>query len=224
MVGTIEERSLAYKVLDGVMLSDGRLFMQQRSRNAAFRISQSGIQHLDWLQSIRLCLSALGVDCPGVKLTKACRRNGEAYDYLYLLSRVSPILTKEYFRWYPHGKKLVPNDLELTPVVLANLFTGDGSSSWRLGNRGVVMSLCVQNFSLEDIERIQSQLDDRGIKMAPNCRRVLTTAGTASILTFMDMVEPYIVPSYRYKIKRPARGTTEIEEDYNEDERPVWRV
>ncbi len=209
MIGTIEERSLACEVLDGVMLSDGGLFMQQRSRNAAFRISQSGIQHVDWLRSIRLSLTALGIDCPDVKLTRARRSNGEAYNYLYLLSRVSSVLTEQYFRWYPHGKKSIPGDLELTPVTLANLFTGDGSSSWRPDGRGVVMSLCVQNFSIEDVSRIQEQLSNKGIKVMPNCRRVLTTADTASILTLMDIVEPYIVPSYRYKIKRP-RGKGEL--------------
>ena len=100
-------------------------------------------------------------------------------------------------------------ELELTPVTLANLFTGDGSSSWRPDGRGVVMSLCVQNFSIEDVSRIQEQLSNKGIKVMPNCRRVLTTADTASILTLMDIVEPYIVPSYRYKIKRP-RGKGEL--------------
>lgn len=53
-------------------------------------------------------------------------------------------LYKEFNRWYPKGKKVVPKDLRLTPVSALHWYVGDGSS----GKHELIFS--TQSFNAED--------------------------------------------------------------------------
>lgn len=121
----------ATEVFDGVMLSDGSI--TPIARTAVFNIDLSGIEHIDWLQVVKEALLSIN--------TQACANHprlfkgtskGLIFYGCILTSRTSQFIVKQRIRWYPDGKKIVPPDLVITPIVLAHWFIGDGSSVWNV--------------------------------------------------------------------------------------------
>lgn len=205
----------AQQVFDGVMLSDGGLGVPRKGINARFQIKLSGEEHIDWLYHIRDALWALGVSVsPGYPKLVAHQIGRQPCVMLSTLC--DPFLTRQYHRWYPHNVKEVLEDFQFTPVSLANAFMGDGSSSARyphsVMNRTVYVKLCTESYSLLGISRIEQALFRLGITEVNRIQqyRNLKNGGSGvrvylrqcSVDSFMDIVEPYILPSYRYKIKR----------------------
>ncbi|MFX1513498.1 MAG: hypothetical protein ACFFCQ_13010 [Promethearchaeota archaeon] len=47
---------------------------------------------------------------------------------IYLRSKYTVQLYKQYLRWYPEGKKRIPKDLTLTPLVVFHWYMGDGGA------------------------------------------------------------------------------------------------
>ncbi|MFX1534597.1 MAG: LAGLIDADG family homing endonuclease [Promethearchaeota archaeon] len=104
-----------------------------------------------WLQSVG---AALQHDGYSVKITPNKKGQldfvGQSTVQLYYL----------YLRWYPNGKKRLPNDMQLTPLTVLFWFTGDGS--FRENN-----SICLSshNFSKTENEFLASLLEEQvGIK------------------------------------------------------------
>ncbi len=198
----------ASQVMDGVMLSDGKvkLCWGKRSINPTpvFELAQTGTTHVDWLEHVREALAVLGTSMSDVKeyvdidLTTGIGT--------YFCSHVSDYIRHLRKRWYPDGKKLVPSELKLTPVTLSDWFTGDGLSSYdkRPQFDAVTVRLCSQSFSREHNLFLTTLLGNLGI---------LTTIGSdkglpiiyirqSSVDLFMDLVEQHVVLSYQYKVKR----------------------
>lgn len=203
----------ALQVFDGVMLSDGGIYVSRRS--CCFRLVLSGIEHMDWLNHVKEALKLLGVEFnPGTPNShKRVGYTGKVLDYCQLGSKVSALVTHQRARWYPNGRKEVPEDFLFTPISLANEVMGDGSSNWNSSNPdyGVFMELCTESFSLASIGRIEHQLRLLGLT---NLSRVHLPARQGSEIgivvrglsagLLMSTVEPHILPSYRYKIKKPG--------------------
>lgn len=190
----------AQQVLDGVMLSDGNLRLRKGCRNAYFIIDLSE-GHLDWLLMIRDALTALGVlvsdRCPAVST------NHKGYTSQWLWTHAHPFLTSQYEIWYPNGYKEVPCAFGLTPVSLANEYMGDGGLN--TGHKDCI--LCTEGYSLNEVNFLRSALLKMGIQsISRPYKRTRRGAGFRiyirrnSIRTFMSAIEPYVVPSYRYKL------------------------
>lgn len=209
----------AFQVFEGCVLSDAKLFLEHRhglhqTVNYQFKMALSDWEHADWLWFVRDALEMLDVSsCP-----PKCRRSishGKPYKYVDLRSNVSVWLSEQRQRWYPDGTKEVPEDFKFTPLSLANEFMGDGTSSWNNNNpeSGVTVELCTQGFNPVSIGRLERQLEGLGISHLSRLDYSTAKGSTrhfaigiiilgASTELFMDVVEPYILPSYRYKIKR----------------------
>lgn len=198
----------AKEALDGILLSDGSL--RKKGRNAYFKLSQSGDEHSDWLNYSRIVLLTLGVyvSPEQPKCSEAISPAGKPYKYWWLISRTSPLLTLEYFRWYGSGRKEVPEDFRLTPVSLANEFIGDGSSVWY--RTGVYVYLYTDGFSLHSIEILERELGKLNISTSRGHVRLKGRVGVvlcvrqSSVNAFMLIVRDLvsrIAPSYEYKIK-----------------------
>lgn len=203
----------ALQVFDGVMLSDGGIV---RPASPWFQITLSGKEHMDWLYYIESALVVLGVElCSSYpKVVQAFNRcTGMYHDYYRLITRESEFITEQRIRWYSSGRKEVPIDFTFTPIVLANELMGDGSSNWNNGNHdyGIYIDLCTQSFNLESIELLEYELKRVGLThLSRNHRPTQCKPGIAlrvlgtSAAEFMELVEPYILPSYRYKVKKPG--------------------
>lgn len=201
----------ASEVFDGVMLSDGGLIIPSRGVNARLQVKLSGEEHIDWLYHIRDALEALNISVsPGYPRLVAHRPGRQPCVMLSTLC--DPYLTEQYRRWYPDGTKEVPEDFRFTPVVLADEFTGDGSARKDKRSPTICLQLCTEGFSLGSIEKIEQELSRLGIadtgrtqqykRLKGNGSGIRVNVPQGAVNFFMDLVEPHVMPSYRYKIKR----------------------
>lgn len=203
------------EVLDGVLLSDGSLYINSSIRNARFRINLSGSKHIDWLNAIKEALALLGVFVSPQypELEQKLSSFGKLYTEARLQSRCHPALTVERHRWYKRCydnkiHKVVPADLVLSPCSIAHWFMGDGNS--RKYGVTVPVYISTEAYDVSSVKVLENQLHNFGIKTGRGIKSpkpmfgagVLISVLQKSVNAFMDIVEPYILPSYAYKIKR----------------------
>ena len=112
-------------------------------------------------------------------------------------------------RWYPNGIKIVPRDLKLNGEILAWWIMGDGSSE-RTGkdNNSIKVTLYTNSFTIGDIEFLRNQLKELGIENTTHMKKgdepVIVISNASSVQKLMDMIKPYIIPCFQYKIKEPT--------------------
>jgi hypothetical protein len=206
----------ALQIFDGVMLSDGTLVRgSTNSVNYILKVSSSGTEHEDWLLLIRDALAVLDIGSSPISLIHSTSR-GKPYSFLQLRSRLSEWLSAQRQLWYPLGIKIVPESLILAPLTTAVWFMGDGSSIWSPTGRCVIASFATHGFSEKDVEHLESQLRELGVvdlcrndvTNSPKTERQfssgITLQATRSVSALMNMMEPFILPSFSYKIKHPT--------------------
>ena len=191
--------SLVKEILDGELLGDGT-YSWSHSHNACrvarfeMCVSLKHREHVEYLHAIlgkhfplKLRSSTGWYNLRGVKTTSYRTR---------LFSLFSRSLAEQKQRWYPNGKKQVPSDLVLTPVVLRHWYYGDGSMS-----NGVL--LCSDGFSDSDLDALQAQLLVLGFptKRYPSTsgRRSRLHMGIAASRCFLKHIGPCEISCYRHK-------------------------
>lgn len=212
----------AMQIFDGSMLSDAGLHIN--GRGVQFNMALSGFEHIDWLNIISDAVASLGIiPCIGYpKLVKWRRSRSQAeYGVCRLITRNSVFLIGELSRWYPSneglrpgaklGGKRVPLGFKLTRVSLAHWFMGDGNSykyARRKNDKTTSVRFATHRFNHEDIEGLQIELEKLGLKSTTYpYKNVRSGSGLEifllqeSVDKFMSLVEPFIAPSYRYKLK-----------------------
>lgn len=222
--GSMEtRRQEAEEVLDGVMLGDGGLVARGGSAyfDAALscrdgRIPVSGL--LEYLQHLKdECFDVLSVEArEGHPVIRERVRTsgihvGETYECASLATKTSAVLALYHHRWYNGGRyKEVPVDLVLTPISLAHWFMGDGTSCRAQHYPTVYCEFSTQGFRICGIEVLEDQLRQSGIthigrklRYGPAVRGsgVKITILQDSLDDFMDLVDPYVIEPYRYKVK-----------------------
>lgn len=103
-------------------------------------------------------------------------------------------------RFYTKRIKFIPENIELTPFILAIWYMDDGT----LNQPGKYATMCSQSFSKRDHESIMGQLYSR-FNLRTNLHQekggnFYFTFPVADSREFFDLVRPYIIPSMQYKI------------------------
>lgn len=115
--------------------------------------------------------------------------------------KTEPWVKRERQRWYKDNKRIIPDDVELTPLTLAVWYMDDGTVR---GGSGV--QLCTDRYSAEDVEKLIVKLNALGIvsrragKGARSIKypRILITS--KGFHAFIDKIGPYVSPEFRYKL------------------------
>lgn len=202
------------EVFDGVMLGDGCL--RPMNASAFFSVDLSGITHIDWLYVARDALISLDVPVSRghPRLNKGVS-HGKAYYGCLLSSRSCAYLAEQYRRWYPDGVKIVPKNLKLTPATVANWFMGDGSSVQhqykdKPGHKYVEAKFATHNYMEEDVELLRTLLEQLGVKNSKvypdRGYYFISVCNEEGVIWLMHAIEPFIVPSYRYRVKYPVHN------------------
>lgn len=194
----------AKEVFDGVMLSDGHITPIERT--ATLNVDLSGIEHIDWLQSIKEALAYLNTQvCANHPRLFKGTSKGKVFYGCLLTSRKSEFITEQRNVWYPRGEKVVPAGITLTPVLLANWFMGDRSSTYRGTPDNILIRFATHKFNIVEISILVDKLNTLGLhsaKMEPDGKwNIIKIHSQEDTVLFMNMVTPYIPESYRYKIK-----------------------
>jgi len=135
---------------------------------------------------------------------------GKRLVYHIIRTHVQKSLLDLYKRWYPENnyfKKIVPKDIELTPIVLLNWFMDDGNSYRRKRKtRQIIITFCAESFTSQDqlwlIDEMQNKYGIscslRNVKFGTGCR-IEIKQSYADI--FYDIIGKCPVPSMKYKWK-----------------------
>ncbi len=119
-------------------------------------------------------------------------------------------------RWYINNKKIVPQEIELAPLVCRQWYIGDGNL---LKNKKLIVngySICLATCGFEEYEifMLIRKLQELGIKASfIKTKRIYIT--TSSVLDFLNYIGPCPIDCYAYKW-RAIRDMTIKEEIYYE--------
>lgn len=191
------------EVIDGLLLSDASL--QRRSATARFglvTIHKEFSQHVSELLSVKSKFyykEAHEGTCKGVPV-----HSKESYP-LYTLRDIA--FNELHEKWYPNGKKIVPEYLKLSPTIVKYWFYGDGCSSY-VGLNSVKLKFSTESFTLTECKRLTNMLSMMsGAKFTPYKVRadqyVLACQRMQCVNLFFDYIGQSDLKCFDYKWKRP---------------------
>lgn len=77
-------------------------------------------------------------------------------DHYRLMTPSTIQIGKLYHKWYPNGKKILPNDLKLNVNTIKNWIMDDGTLDKKMGH----MRLCTCAFTIDECEILSNKLNE----------------------------------------------------------------
>ena len=187
-VGSLTQ--VQHEIIVGSMLGDGTLRRQGARKHPLFEVNHSVRykSYVDWKYNT---LKDIVLTPP-----KARRTNGRRIAYRFT-TRSLPLFDKLYGEFYSRGKKSLPDSIELTPLTLAVWFMDDGSATYNS------YYLNTQQFSRSEQEKLLALLllqweIEGGLNRDKCYYRIRILAKSA--YKFRELVSPYVLPIFRYKL------------------------
>lgn len=182
----------AIKWINGELLGDGCLW----STNSYSAHFVYGSKYLEYIQYVSDTLKSFGIRQSG-KINKQYHKDMDCYSYKYKsLCYIELSFIRK--QWYPEGKKIIPKDIELTPLTCRQWYIGDGSIYHRkIGRPYILLYTC--GFSIEDIKWLISQLNKIGIKAGIWKTDNIIHISAYSVEDFLDYIGSCPVNCYQYK-------------------------
>ncbi len=183
---TAKQKSL----IIGSILGDGYLRIMDGRADAFLEINHSlkAKEYVDWKFNI---LKSICKSPPKERETNEGRM---AYRFF---TQQHPEITKIFNDFYYDGRKIIPKNLKLDPLILAVWFMDDGS---KCRDRDVYLN--TQQFSLLDQKRLLYLLREMKIRARTNKDKKYHRIRIykEAIPLFMQIVKPHIIPSMEYKM------------------------
>ncbi|MHA2331127.1 MAG: hypothetical protein ACXAEU_03800 [Candidatus Hodarchaeales archaeon] len=189
--------------LDGSLLGDGHM---------AFQVYQSCYQtrckHEEYIEYIELLFQECGYE---TKKYTVLDKKLDNY-MMYVLRTQSTTQLHEYReKWYPDGKKIVPEDLELTPAVCQYWYLEDGSLSIYKYKEKIDVSqiyLATNGFSSEENKKLIVKLKKvlqvkDGILLSTKNEIYLNKQPTLRFLKYISSKSPVRCFDYKFDPKLP---------------------
>jgi len=172
----------ALQFLEGELLGDGGLIYSSGQKSARFAYSSKHYDYLMWLASE---LQKMGIQQSG-DLYKQTR--GECYWWQYQSRHYRELATLKR-RWYPEGKKVVPEDIELAPVVARQWYLGDGSLC-RSRRQRAWIEFCTDGFALSCVRLLADKLAALGFNVTFQPKKNRVRMSASSVSDFFDYIGP----------------------------------
>lgn len=184
------------EVLIGTLLGDASLQTYSDGKTWRLRYLQKNEEYIKHLYEIWNSFT-------GTPPKLATDKNGNKRWYFNTLTfnGFTDIALKFYTK-SPKGSwiKKVPSDIEITPKILAYWYMDDGSKKSNCASN----YLCTDSFSREDLDLLKHKLDQScGIRVnyhrteKKNIRLYIPKKYNE---TFENLIQPYILPSFKYKL------------------------
>ncbi len=178
-------------VIIGSLLGDGYLRIIPGRKNAFLEVNHSFSQkeYVDWKYSI---LKDITVSAPKKRIIDERRI---AYRFY---TKQHPEITQLYKMFYENGVKIIPENLQITPLSLVVWFMDDGSKC-----RTSDVYLNTQQFGHNDQMRLLDILKEFNLEARLNKDKIYTRIRfiKSSLSEFRRLVAPHIVSSMKYKIE-----------------------
>jgi hypothetical protein len=194
-------------VITGCLMGDGCI--DKNSKNPAFLISVTKREYLEYLDTVLdifstgVSLRATAEECAELNRKRGFRPNAKAENYSdqYKLSTRNLQQLNEFYDWYSSGKKVWPENVDLTPTVLKHWYVCDGSYSIKEeSDRGSIV-IAVNNEKDNQEKLNQYFLDSVGVEVdywreyKDDCAMVFHADTSEQLFEYMG--EP--LPSFEYK-------------------------
>jgi len=198
-------------LLEGELLGDGGLQLRKSGRSALYQHTTKHREYLEWLSGE---FASQGLEQSG-KLTQnqlaVTRKDGieTKYSVWQYASLSYPELAKMKALWYPEGKKIVPKNIVLNPIVARQWYIGDGSLTHLNrdnSNPYIVLATCA--FSEHSINTLIEQLSNLGFQATHQKVGNIIYIRTSSVKDFLDYMGPSPVSCYDYKFDYSGRLRT----------------
>ena len=193
-------------VVIGSLLGDGYIRQVPGRKNAFLEINHSFSQreYVDWKYA---ALSTISKSAPKKRVG-----NGSRIAYRFY-TRQMPEMTDLMHLWYRKGKKTIPSDLALDPIILAIWYMDDGSMC-----RPSDVYLNTQQFDLLSRSLLIKKLDQIGLCATLNkdkqYHRIRFLKSSVPLLK--NIIKPYVVSSMKYKLGYDPVETTRRSPLYTE--------
>lgn len=154
--------SLQKEILNGLMLGDGGLEKHKNCMNPSLRITRvyTDLEYLLYNAEVfqNYLTSKSITEC----YETYDKRTGKKYFSSRLRTKCSEDFLPFYKKWYPEGKKIIPKDLELTPLTIAIWIADDGHIS-NPGQRKNLLNLkfSTHGFSEDEVYFLSTLLKTR---------------------------------------------------------------
>ncbi|MDD2274654.1 MAG: hypothetical protein PHG37_02475 [Candidatus Pacebacteria bacterium] len=187
-VGSLTQ--LQRSLIIGSVLGDGYIRIMPGRKDAFLEVNHSlkAKDYVDWKYFVlkNICNSE----------PKEMETNEGRHAYRFFTKQDKEI-TEIYNLFYRDGKKIISKELEINPIVLAVWLMDDGSKS----NGGVYLN--TQQFSMLDQKRLLHKLREIGLRARLNRDKKYYRIRflKESIPKLIEIVQPHIIPSMRYKIE-----------------------
>jgi hypothetical protein len=173
--------------LSGEMMGDGCI---QSYSDYSAKITYAS-KYLEYIDYISGTLDNFGIKQSG-HIYKRDKGDGWiAYQYQ---SKRYEELKSFHSKWYCNGKKRIPSDLELTPIILRQWYIGDGNLHKSRRNISLATNCFTEN-ELDFLINLFKNLDIIATKMSQNCLYI----STKSVKQFLDYIGECPVSCYEYK-------------------------
>ena len=190
----------AIEWINGELLGDGCLYPRSKY-SACFMYSS---KYKEYIEYVSRTLNSFGIKQAG-KIKKRVRyKSGKTvvyknkiteYDYASLsYEELLPIRQK----WYPNDKKIVPKDIELTPLTCRQWIIGDGSLIHHI-NKNPCIVLYTNGFTVEDVEFLVYKLNELGFKVTRQPANNIIYISPYSTPDFLNYIGKCPVKCYQYK-------------------------
>ncbi|GMX58827.1 MAG: hypothetical protein MCSN_4810 [Candidatus Microsyncoccus archaeolyticus] len=186
-VGSLTQ--LQESLIIGSILGDGYVRIIPGRKDAFLEINHSikAKEYVDWKYSVlkNICKSE----------PKERNTNDGRVAYRFFTKQNCEI-TNLLNLFYENGKKIIPVNLELNPIILAVWFMDDGSKS----KSSVYLN--TQQFGLIDQNRLLHKLRQFGLKARLNRDKKYYRIRflSESIFKLNQIIDPYVISSMRYKL------------------------
>jgi hypothetical protein len=184
--------------LSGLMLGDGCLYRRKETHNPYLVVvrKQDDRDYLKDNYEVFKEFCKRGV-IDGSLFDK--RTNNTTY-FSKFSTRRCGVFKSYYEKWYPNGKKIVPDDIELNPLTLAIWFCDDGYM--RFSSSGKIrIQLSTDGFDEKYVVLLKNMLEKRYNKEFTITSNFRLNAYDESASIFLKEIEKYIPNSMVRKIK-----------------------
>lgn len=185
------------EVFIGTMLGDGYISKCYNRTNSGLRFSHS-IKQKKWAITKLNIFNNLE--------TKYKENDVSIYKTISCCVKINERFKNERKKWY-NDKKIVPNNIKLTPLTIATWYMDDGTLINKK-SKNPVPRFGTDNFNEKDIQILQNKFKDINIltyiTKSNNKPRLIVSANSSQ--TFFNMIAPYIIPEMAYKLPLQYRN------------------
>jgi hypothetical protein len=195
-----------HSILDGLILGDAHI--ECNGKTARLGIVQSE-NHKQWLNIIKESIEKNNMECSNIimqhkgeeRFIKGIKTKPKPTFHLRTLSYSDLCQYKN--RWYDkNGKKIIPDDVDISPISLAQWHMGDGTY-YKSHGKYPKITFSTDCFNKEDIEKLIRKLKKRYAwilnyyKVRENYRIILY--GKKQVSNFLELTKDFKADCFNYK-------------------------